>query len=192
VAQAEARTAAAISSEAVAQESLKRIQDQRMQEWTNGGTPVPAIGEAQVLLGTPLVGWEGTIEVPQHHQQSPNPQQRQLKPQHSLRKTETPKAGTMTSCSFRWKNTRPQKMALLASSRPSDPDPGNEAVLVQVAPLVLSRVVCPHSRDVSSSLVCNKNLFVLACLLCACCVLTSRSRPCLFKKKSDIIHLNIT
>jgi hypothetical protein len=35
-----------------------------MQEWTNGGTPVPAIREAQVLLGTPLVGWGGTIEVP--------------------------------------------------------------------------------------------------------------------------------
>jgi hypothetical protein len=64
VAQAEARTAAAISSEAVAHESLKRIQDQRMQEWTNSGTPVPAIGEAQVLLGTPLVGWGGTIETP--------------------------------------------------------------------------------------------------------------------------------
>jgi hypothetical protein len=64
VAQAEARTAAAISSEAVAQESVRRIQDQRMQEWTNNGTPVPAIGEAQVLLGTPLVGWGGTIEVP--------------------------------------------------------------------------------------------------------------------------------
>jgi hypothetical protein len=30
-----------------------------MQEWTNSGT---AIGEAQVLLGTPLVGWGGTIE----------------------------------------------------------------------------------------------------------------------------------
>jgi predicted butyrate kinase (DUF1464 family) len=64
VAQAEGRTATAISSEAVAQESLRRIQDQRMQEWTNSGTPVPAIGEAQVLLGTPLVGWGGTIEVP--------------------------------------------------------------------------------------------------------------------------------
>jgi hypothetical protein len=64
VAQAEARTAAAISSEAVAHESLKRIQDQRMQEWTNSGTLVPAIGEAQVLLGTPLVGWGGTIEAP--------------------------------------------------------------------------------------------------------------------------------
>jgi hypothetical protein len=33
-----------------------------MQEWTNSGTPVPAIGEAQVLLGTPLVGWGGTVE----------------------------------------------------------------------------------------------------------------------------------
>jgi hypothetical protein len=64
VAQAEARTAAAISSEAVAHESLRPIQDQHMQEWTNSGTPVPAIGEAQVLLGTPLVGWGGTIEVP--------------------------------------------------------------------------------------------------------------------------------
>jgi hypothetical protein len=64
VAQTEARTAAAIRSEVVAHESLRRIQDQRMQEWTNSGTPVPAIGEAQVLLGTPLVGWGGTIEAP--------------------------------------------------------------------------------------------------------------------------------
>jgi hypothetical protein len=64
VAQAEARTAAAISNEDVAHESLKRIQDQRMQEWTNSGTPVPAIGEAQVLLGAPLVGRGGTIEAP--------------------------------------------------------------------------------------------------------------------------------
>jgi hypothetical protein len=64
VAQAEARTATAISSEAVAHESLRRIQDQRMQEWTNSGTPIPAIGEAQVLLGTPLVGLGGTIETP--------------------------------------------------------------------------------------------------------------------------------
>jgi hypothetical protein len=62
VAQAEARTAAAISSEAIAHESLRQIQYQRMQEWTNSGTPVPGIGEAQVLLGTPLVGWGGTIE----------------------------------------------------------------------------------------------------------------------------------
>jgi hypothetical protein len=64
VAQAEARTAATISNEVVVHESLRRIQDQRMKEWTNSGTPVPAIGEAQVLLGTPLVGWGGTIEVP--------------------------------------------------------------------------------------------------------------------------------
>jgi hypothetical protein len=64
VAQAEARTAAAISSEAVAHESLRRIQDQHMQEWTNSGTPISAIGEAQVLLGTPLVGWGGNIETP--------------------------------------------------------------------------------------------------------------------------------
>jgi hypothetical protein len=35
-----------------------------MKEWTNSGTPVPAIGEAQVLLGTLLVGWGGTIETP--------------------------------------------------------------------------------------------------------------------------------
>jgi hypothetical protein len=64
VAQAEARTAAAISSEVVAHERLWRIQDQHMQEWTNSETPVPAIGEAQVLLGTPLVGWGETIEAP--------------------------------------------------------------------------------------------------------------------------------
>jgi single-stranded DNA-binding protein len=64
VAQAEARTTTAISSEVVAHESLRRIQDQRMQEWTNSGTPISSIGEAQVLLGTPLVGWGGTIEAP--------------------------------------------------------------------------------------------------------------------------------
>jgi hypothetical protein len=62
VAQAEVRSADAISSEAVAHESLRWIQDQRMQKWTNSGIPVSAIGEAQVLLGTPLVGWGGTIE----------------------------------------------------------------------------------------------------------------------------------
>jgi hypothetical protein len=33
-----------------------------MQEWTNSGTPILAIGELQVLLGTPLVGWGKTIE----------------------------------------------------------------------------------------------------------------------------------
>ena len=28
-----------------------------MQEWANSGTPVPAIGEDHVLLGTPVLGW---------------------------------------------------------------------------------------------------------------------------------------
>ena len=67
VAQAEARVAAAISSEAVAHENLRRIQDQRVQDWTNSGTPVPAIGETQVLLGTPVIGWGeliGTSQAP--------------------------------------------------------------------------------------------------------------------------------
>jgi hypothetical protein len=67
VAQAEARTAAAISSEAVAHESLRWIQDQLMQEWTNSGTPILAIGEVQVLLGTPLVGWGKLLKPCQHH-----------------------------------------------------------------------------------------------------------------------------
>ena len=67
MAQAEARVAAAISSEAVARENLRRIQDQRIQDWTNSGTPVPAIGETQVLLGTPVIGWGeliGTSQAP--------------------------------------------------------------------------------------------------------------------------------
>jgi hypothetical protein len=38
-----------------------------MQEWTNSGTPVPAIGEEHVLLGTPLVGWEELLKPRQHH-----------------------------------------------------------------------------------------------------------------------------
>jgi hypothetical protein len=67
VAQAEARTAAAISSEAFAHESLRRIQDQLMQERTSSGTPVPAITEAQVLLGTPLVEWGELLKPRQHH-----------------------------------------------------------------------------------------------------------------------------
>ncbi|PVH34964.1 hypothetical protein PAHAL_7G076900 [Panicum hallii] len=67
VAQAKARTAAAISSEAVAHENLRQIQDRRMQEWTSSGTPVPAVGETQVLIGTPVVGWGGlfgTLQAP--------------------------------------------------------------------------------------------------------------------------------
>jgi hypothetical protein len=59
-AHAEARAAAAVSSEAVAQESLRQARDRRMQDWTRSGTPVPAIGEDHVLLGTPIIGW-GTL-----------------------------------------------------------------------------------------------------------------------------------
>jgi len=62
--QAEARAAAAASSEAVAQESLRQARDQRIQEWTNSGTPVPAIGEDHVLLGTPVFGWGPLIGNP--------------------------------------------------------------------------------------------------------------------------------
>jgi hypothetical protein len=56
-AHAEARAAAAVNSEAVAQESLRQARDRRMQDWTRSGTPVPAIGEDHVLLGTPIIGW---------------------------------------------------------------------------------------------------------------------------------------
>jgi hypothetical protein len=65
VAQAEARTTATISSKAVAHENLRQIQDRRMQEWTSSGTPVPAIGETQVLIGTPIIGWGGLFGTPQ-------------------------------------------------------------------------------------------------------------------------------
>jgi hypothetical protein len=57
VAQAEARTAATICSEAISHENLKQIQDRRMQEWTSSGMLVLAIGETQVLIGTPIIGW---------------------------------------------------------------------------------------------------------------------------------------
>ena len=63
-AQAEARAATAVSSEAVAQESLRQARDRRMQEWTRSGTPVPAIGEDQVLLGTPVIGWGPLVITP--------------------------------------------------------------------------------------------------------------------------------
>jgi hypothetical protein len=118
VAQAEARTVAAISSEAVAHESLRRIQDQRMQEWTNSVTPVPAIREAQVLLGTPLVGWGGTIEAPPAPPVVTEQPTATTEAQHSPKRMEAPKARTTTSCSFRWKCTQPRKMALLVSSIP--------------------------------------------------------------------------
>jgi hypothetical protein len=118
VVQAEARTAAAISSEVIAHESLRRIQDLRMQEWTNSGTPIPAIGEAQVLLGTPLVGWGGTVEAspaaPVVIEQPAATAEVAAHP----RRMKTPRARTTMSCSFRWKCTQPRKMALLASSIP--------------------------------------------------------------------------
>jgi hypothetical protein len=101
VAQAEARTAAATSSEVVAHESLRRIQDQRMQEWTNSRTPVPAIGEAQVQLGTPLVGWGGTIEAlpapPMATEQPAATAEVAAQPQGNG----NPKGETTTNCSFR-------------------------------------------------------------------------------------------
>ena len=64
-AQAEARAATAVSSKAVAQESLRQARDRRMQEWTRSGTPVPAIGEDHVLLGTPVIGWGPLLGTPQ-------------------------------------------------------------------------------------------------------------------------------
>ena len=69
--QAEARAAAAVSSEAVAQESLRQARDRRMQEWTRSGTPVPAIGEDQVLLGTPVIGWGPLVITPQAPPENP-------------------------------------------------------------------------------------------------------------------------
>ena len=63
-AQAEARAAAAINSKTVAQESLR-------QEWTRSGTPVPAIGEDRVLLGTPVIGWGTLFESPQAPTENP-------------------------------------------------------------------------------------------------------------------------
>ena len=71
VAQAEARAAAAISSEAVAQESLRQARDLRIQEWTRSGTPVPAIGETHFLLGTPIMGWGPLFGIPQAPPENP-------------------------------------------------------------------------------------------------------------------------
>ena len=70
-AQAEARTAAVVSSEAVAQESLRQARDRRMQEWTRSGTPVPAIGEDHVLLGTPVIGLGPLLGTPQAPPENP-------------------------------------------------------------------------------------------------------------------------
>ena len=71
VAQAEARAAAAVCSEAVAQESLRQAQDRRMQEWTRSGTPVPVIGEDHVLLRTPVIGWGPLVGNPQAPPENP-------------------------------------------------------------------------------------------------------------------------
>src|SRR6185312_16103768 len=71
VAQAEARAAAAVSSEAVAQESLRQARDMLIQEWTRSGTPVPAIGETHVLLGTPIIGWGPLFGTPQAPPENP-------------------------------------------------------------------------------------------------------------------------
>jgi len=70
-AQAEARVAATVSSEAVAQESLRQVRDRRMQEWTRSGMPVLAIGEDHVLLGTPVIGWGPLLRTPQAPPENP-------------------------------------------------------------------------------------------------------------------------
>jgi hypothetical protein len=70
-AQGEARAVAAVSSEAVAQESLRQARDRRMQECTRSGTPVPAIGEDHVLLGTPVIGWGPLVITPQAPLENP-------------------------------------------------------------------------------------------------------------------------
>ena len=42
-----------------------------MQEWTRSGTPIPAIGEDQVLLGTPVIGWGPLLGTPQAPLENP-------------------------------------------------------------------------------------------------------------------------
>ena len=42
-----------------------------MQEWTRSGTPVPAIGEDHVLLGTPDIGWGPLVITPQAPPENP-------------------------------------------------------------------------------------------------------------------------
>ena len=70
-AQAEARAAAAVSSEAVAPESLGQARDRRMQEWTRSGTPVPVIREDHILLSTPVIGWAPLVRTPQTPPENP-------------------------------------------------------------------------------------------------------------------------
>ena len=42
-----------------------------MQKWTRSGTPVPAIGEDHVLLGTPVIGWGQLVITPQAPLENP-------------------------------------------------------------------------------------------------------------------------
>ena len=42
-----------------------------MQEWTRSGTPVPKIGEDQVLLETPVIGWGPLVITPQAPPENP-------------------------------------------------------------------------------------------------------------------------
>ena len=70
-AQAEARAAAAVSSEAIGQESLWQARDRRMQECTRSGTSVPAISENHVLLGMPVIGWGPLLGTPQAPPENP-------------------------------------------------------------------------------------------------------------------------
>ena len=42
-----------------------------MQERTRSGTPVPAIGEDHVLLGTPVIGWGPLLRTPQAPPENP-------------------------------------------------------------------------------------------------------------------------
>ena len=42
-----------------------------MQKWTRSGTPVPTIGENQVILGTPIIGWGPLVITPQAPPENP-------------------------------------------------------------------------------------------------------------------------
>jgi hypothetical protein len=42
-----------------------------MQQWNRSGTPVPAIGEGHVLLGTPVIGWGPLLRTPQVPPENP-------------------------------------------------------------------------------------------------------------------------
>ena len=55
----------------MAQESLRQARDRRMQEWTRSGTPILAIGEDHVLLGTPVIGWGPLLGTPQAPPENP-------------------------------------------------------------------------------------------------------------------------